>query len=162
MTQATIILIVLALILLAYALYRRDGSHQRGLELGWATLKRTLPLLLVAFAIVGYVETLAPQELVSQWIGPDSGWTGLLIGTLAGMLMPGGPYVIFPLIAAIYSSGAGMGPTLAMITAWSSLALLSVSFELPFLGWRFTLVRLSVGLVIPPLVGLIGVLLFGG
>jgi hypothetical protein len=55
-----------------------------------------------------------------------------------------------------------MGPTLSMITAWSSLALLSVSFELPFLGWRFTLVRLSVGLVIPPLVGLIGVLLFGG
>ena len=162
MTQATIILIALALILLAYAFSRRDDSHKRGLELGWATLKRTLPLLLVAFAIVGYVETLAPQELVSQWIGPDSGWTGLLIGTLAGMLMPGGPYVIFPLIAAIYSSGAGMGPTLAMITSWSSLALLSVSFELPFLGWRFTLVRLSVGLVIPPLVGLLGVLLFGG
>jgi uncharacterized membrane protein YraQ (UPF0718 family) len=162
MTQATAILIALALILLTYAWSRRDGSHTRGLEMGWATLKRTLPLLLVAFAIVGYVETLAPQELVSQWIGPDSGWTGLVIGTVAGMLMPGGPYVIFPLIAAIYSSGAGLGPTLAMITSWSSLALLSVSFELPFLGWRFSLVRLSIGLLVPPLVGLLGVLLFGG
>jgi uncharacterized membrane protein YraQ (UPF0718 family) len=162
MTQATLILVALAIVLLVYAVSRRDDSHKRGLELGWATLIRTLPLLLVAFAIVGYVETLAPQELVSQWIGPDSGWTGLLIGTIAGMLMPGGPYVIFPLIAAIYSSGAGLGPTLAMVTSWSSLALLSVSFELPFLGWRFTIIRLSVGLLVPPLVGLLGVLLFGG
>jgi uncharacterized membrane protein YraQ (UPF0718 family) len=162
MTQATVILIALALILLAYAISRKDDSHKRGLELGWATLKRTLLLLVVAFVIVGYVETLAPQELVSQWIGPDSGWIGLIIGTLAGMLMPGGPYVIFPLIAAIYNSGAGLGPTLAMVTSWSSLALLSVSFELPFLGWRFTLVRLSIGLVVPPLVGLAGMLLFGG
>jgi uncharacterized membrane protein YraQ (UPF0718 family) len=162
MTQATLILIALAVLLLAYALYRRDDSHKRGLSLGWATLKRTLPLLLVAFAIVGYVEALAPQELVSQWIGPDSGWLGLAIGTAAGMLMPGGPYVIFPLIAAIYNSGAGLGPTLAMITSWSALALLSVSFELPFLGWRFTVVRLGLGLLVPPLVGLVGMLLFGG
>lgn len=162
MTQATLILIALAVILLAYAVSRRDDSHKRGLTLGWATLKRTLPLLIVAFAIVGYVETLAPQELVSQWVGPNSGWTGLAIGTAAGMLMPGGPYVIFPLIAAIYSSGAGIGPILAMITSWSALALLSVSFELPFLGWRFTVVRLGLGLLVPPLVGLVGMLLFGG
>lgn len=162
MTQATLILIALAAMLLVYAISRRDESHKRGLTLGWATLKRTLPLLVVAFAIVGYVETLAPQELVSQWLGPNSGWTGLAIGTAAGMLMPGGPYVIFPLIAAIYSSGAGIGPILAMITSWSALALLSVSFELPFLGWRFSVVRLGLGLLVPPMVGLVGMLLFGG
>jgi uncharacterized membrane protein YraQ (UPF0718 family) len=161
MNQATIILSFLAIGTLIYAWRRGDGSHRRGIELGWTTLKRTLPLLVVAFIIVGYVNVLAPQQWVRSWIGPDSGWPGLLIGTGAGMLLPGGPYVVFPLIAALYEAGAGLGPTLAMITSWSALALLTVSFELPFLGWRFSAIRVGLGLLIPPLVGLVGRLLFG-
>lgn len=160
MNQATLIIVVLALILLIYAWRRGDGSHRRGVSMGWHTLKRTLPLLLIAFIIAGYVKVLAPQDLVSSWIGPDSGWRGLLVGTGAGMLLPGGPYVVFPLIAALYQAGAGAGPTLAIITSWSTLALLTVSFELPFLGWRFSAVRVGIGLVIPPLVGLVGTLIF--
>ena len=161
MNQATLILVVLVLILWIYAWRRGDGSHRRGVSMGWHTLKRTLPLLLIAFVIVEYVKVLAPQDLVSSWIGPDSGWRGLLVGTGAGMLLPGGPYAVFPLIAALYQAGAGLGPTLAIITSWSVLALLTVSFELPFLGWRFTLLRIGMGLAIPLLVGLVGTFLFG-
>lgn len=162
MKQATVFLAGLALGLLVYAWRRGDGSHRSGLILGWQTLRRTLSLLLVAFAIVGYVDVLAPQDLVRAWIGPDSGWRGLLVGEAAGMLLPGGPYVVFPLIATLYQAGAGLGPVLSMITSWATLALLSVSFELPFLGWRFTAVRLGLALAFPPLVGLMGLLLFGG
>jgi uncharacterized membrane protein YraQ (UPF0718 family) len=179
MNQATVFLAGLALGLLLYAWRRGDGSHRSGLISGWQTLRRTLPLLLVAFAIVGYVDVLAPQDLVRAWIGPDSGWRGLLVGEAAGMLLPGGPYVVFPLMAAgmllpggpyvvfpliatLYQAGAGLGPVLSMITSWAMLALLNVSFELPFLGWRFTAVRFGLALAFPPLVGLMGLLLFGG
>jgi uncharacterized membrane protein YraQ (UPF0718 family) len=162
MTQPTVIMVVLALGLLIYAWQRGDDSHRRGLVAGWRSLRRTLPLLIIAFVIVGYVRVLAPENLVRGWIGPQSGWRGILIGTGAGMLLPGGPYVVFPLIAAVYEAGAGLGPTLAMITAWSALALLTISFELPFLGWRFTLVRISMGLAVPLVIGLIGALLVGG
>lgn len=160
MREATWVLGLLALGLSAYAWWRRDGSLRRGVEAGWSTLRRTLPLLLIAFVIVGYVQALSPQDLVRTWIGPTSGARGLLIATAAGALMPGGPYVIFPLIAALYRSGAGIGPTIAMITSWASLALLSVSFELPFLGWRFTAIRLTLGLAAPLLVGLAASLIF--
>lgn len=161
MTEATLILIGLAAGGMLIAWRRGDGSARRSVEVGWSTLKRTLPLLIVAFVIVGYVNALEPQALVRSWIGPGSGFRGVAIGTLAGMLLPGGPYVVFPLIGTLYASGAGMGPTLAMITSWASLALLSVSFELPFLGWRFTLIRLGLGLAVPLLVGSLGMLLPG-
>jgi hypothetical protein len=95
MTVATLSLTILAAILLLYAWQRNDGSHRRGIVLGWQTLRRTLPLLLVAFAIVGYVNVLSPQNLVQAWLGPDSGWTGLLLAEGLGMLLPGGPYVVF-------------------------------------------------------------------
>ena len=162
MTEATLILVVLACAGMILAWRRHDGSPQRSVKIGWATFTRTLPLLIVAFIIVGYVNALEPQSLVRNWIGPDSGFRGVLIGSIAGMLLPGGPYVVFPLIGTLYSTGAGMGPTLAMITSWAALALLSVSFELPFLGWRFTLIRLGLGFIVPVLVGSAGMLLLNG
>jgi uncharacterized membrane protein YraQ (UPF0718 family) len=162
MTLATSVLWGLALLMMLIAWRRKDGSLRRGFKVGWQTLRRTLPLLLVAFAITGYVDLLAPQGLVREWIGPASGWRGLLVGGAAGMLLPGGPYVVFPLIATLYQGGAGLGPTLAMVTSWATLALLSVSYELPFLGWRFSMVRICLSAVFPILVGLAGMILFGG
>jgi uncharacterized membrane protein YraQ (UPF0718 family) len=162
MTESTLILIALASGGMLVAWRRGDGSARRSVEVAWSTLKRTLPLLVVAFVIVGYVNALEPQSFVRTWIGPGSGLKGILIGTAAGMLLPGGPYVVFPLIGTLFASGAGMGPTLAMITSWAALALLSVSFELPFLGWRFTLIRLGLGFIVPVLVGSAGMLLLNG
>jgi len=162
MNTATYFLILLAAGLLAYAWRRGDGSHRRGVMQGWRTLRRTLPLLVVAFAIVGYVNILSPQNLVQAWIGPGSGWQGLLLAEGVGMLLPGGPYVVFPLIAVLYQAGAGLGPAVTLITSWATLALLSVTFELPFMGWRFTLVRWGLGLACPFLAGGIAQLIFRG
>jgi hypothetical protein len=51
---------------------KRSRQQQRGVQ-EW----RTLPLLVVAFVIVGYSEVLVPQDLVRTRIGPGSGWQGL-------------------------------------------------------------------------------------
>jgi len=162
MTVATLSLVILALILLTFAWRRQDGSHLRGIVLGWQTLRRTLPLLLVAFAIVGYVNVLSPQTLVQAWLGPDSGWSGLLLAEGLGMFLPGGPYVVFPLIAVIYQAGAGIGPVVTLVSSWAALALISVTFELPFMGWRFTAVRWGLGLSVPLLAGAIAQLIIKG
>lgn len=160
MTTATLILAILAAVLLLYAWRRGDGSHRRGLQQGWQTLRRTLPLLILAFVIVGYVNILSPQELIQTAIGPDSGWTGLLLAESAGLLLPGGPYVVFPLIAVLYQAGAGIGPVVTLVTSWAVLGLISVTFELPFMGWRFTAVRWGLGLVVPFVAGLLAQLIF--
>lgn len=162
MNAATAILVILATGLLVYAWQRGDGSHRRGVRQGWQTLRRTLPLLLVAFAIVGYVDVLSPQDLVQAWLGPDSGWRGLLLAEGVGMVLPGGPYVVFPLIAVLYQAGAGLGPAVTLITSWATLALLSVTFELPFMGWRFTVVRWGLGLAVPLVAGGVAQFIFRG
>lgn len=162
MIVATVVLIVLALALLGYAWRRGDGSHRRGIRQGWQTLRRTAPLLLIAFIIVGYINVLSPQTLVQRWIGPASGWTGLLLAEGVGVLLPGGPYVVFPLISVLYRAGAGVGPVITLITSWAMLALITVTFELPFMGWRFTAVRWGLGLIFPVLAGAAAQLIFGG
>ena len=160
MTAATLILILLALVLLAYAWRLGDGSHKRGLRQSWETVRRTWLLLLLAFLIVGYVNVLSPQTLIQQWLGPESGWIGLLLAEFIGLLLPGGPYVVFPLIGVLYGAGAGLGPAVTLVTSWAMLALISVTFELPFMGWRFTAVRWGLGLPFPIFAGLLAQLLF--
>jgi uncharacterized membrane protein YraQ (UPF0718 family) len=161
MMVATLTLVVLALAMAAYAWRRKDGSLRAGFDGGWRVLKRNLPLLLLAFAIVGYVDVLSPTQLIETWIGPQSGWPGLVIADAVGILLPGGPYVVFPLIAVLYKAGAGIGPTITLVTSWAMLALISVAFELPFMGWRFTAVRWGLGLGFPILVGAVVRILFG-
>ncbi len=161
MMVATLTLVVLALAMATYAWRRNDGSLRAGFNAGWHTLKRNLPLLLLAFAVVGYVDVLSPTQLIETWIGPQSGWEGLVIADAVGILLPGGPYVVFPLIAVLYKAGAGIGPTITLVTSWAMLALISVAFELPFMGWRFTAVRWGLGLGFPILVGAVVRILFG-
>lgn len=161
MTSATVILWAIAIGLGLFAWKRGDDSLRRGVLAGWGTLRRTAFLLLAAFIIVGYVSVLSPEQLVQDWIGPESGWTGLLLAEVVGMVLPGGPYVVFPLIGLLYQAGAGIGPAVTLITSWSTLALLSVTFELPFLGWRFTAVRWGLGLLIPLMAGALALVFFG-
>jgi uncharacterized membrane protein YraQ (UPF0718 family) len=161
MTTATIVLWIIAILLLFVAWQKKDGSLKKGLNLAWQTTKRNAAVMIIAFIIVGYVNVLSPTQLIQEWIGPNSGFSGLILAEVIGMLLPGGPYVVFPLIAVLYSAGAGLGPAVAIITSWSTQALLTIGFELPFMGWRFTAIRWGLGLVIPLLTGVIATLLFG-
>ena len=155
MTTATITLWIIALPLLIYAWSRRDNSLNKGLQLAWSTTRRNAALLIIAFVIVGYVNILSPTELVQKWIGADSGWQGLFLAEIIGMLLPGGPYVVFPLIAVLHNAGAGLGAVVTLVTSWATQALLTITFELPFMGWRFVAIRWGLGLAVPLLAGAI-------
>jgi uncharacterized membrane protein YraQ (UPF0718 family) len=161
-TTATLTLALIAAGLFLFAWRRGDGSHRRGAILGWNIFLRNAVLLLIAFLIVGFVDALSPTHLVQTLIGPETGWQGLVMAEGLGMLLPGGPYVVFPLIALLYRAGAGLGATVTLITSWATQALLTVTFELPFMGWRFTAIRWGLGLVIPLFAGAVAQWIFGG
>jgi len=159
-TTATITLWVITLILGYFAWRKNDGSLSKGVRLGWFTFQRNVVLLVIAFILVGFVNVLSPTELIQDWIGPGTGFLGLLLAELVGMLLPGGPYVIFPIIATLYHYGAGLGPAVTIITSWATQALISVSFEIPFMGWRFSAIRWGLGLGVPILAGVAALLFF--
>ncbi len=162
MNTATFILTVLAMIMFIYAWRRGDGSHWQGVKVGLRTLRQTAPIILIAFALTGLVTVLSPEELITRWIGPESGMMGVLVGEVVGMLMPGGPYVIFPLVAVLYETGAGVAPVITIVTSWAALGLLRLAFEIPFMGWRFSVVRLGLAAFAPLVAGVIALLFFGG
>lgn len=162
MALTIFVLVLIAAGLFVAAWLRGDGSHARGLRLGVGLLYRYLPLLLLAFAAAGLLQVVLPAEVVSGWLGTEAGWRGIVIGSVAGMLIPGGPYISFPIIASVMKSGAGMGTVVAMVTSWALLNPTKYPFELALLGPRFTAVRIIVVCVMPLIAGFLAQLLFAG
>lgn len=100
--------------------------------------------------------------MVARWLGTRAGWQGIVLARLGGAVMPDGSYVVSPLVAALYQAGAGLRPAVTLVTSWATLALFSVTFELPLVGWRFTAVRWGLVLAFPMLTGGAAQLIFGG
>ena len=158
----TIIMAILATVLLAIGYSRGEGQHIQGLNSGLKMIVEIIPLLLFAFIVAGMIQVLLPQELLSKWIGEESGLKGILIGTIAGGLTPGGPYVSLPVVAGLLKAGAGVGTLVAFLTAWSLWAVSRLPMEIGILGWKFTLIRLACTFFFPPIAGFIAQLTFSG
>jgi uncharacterized membrane protein YraQ (UPF0718 family) len=123
-----------------------------GAGLFWAVL----PNLILGFTLAGLLHVLIPPDAVGRWMGENSGWQGLLIGTAAGMITPGGPFTHFPILSLFLSKGAAVGPVCAYIAAWSLVGLNRfIVWELPLLGPRVALVRYAASVAFPPLIGLL-------
>lgn len=115
--------------------------------------------LLLAFLIAGLAQALVKEETVTRWLGRKASWRGLLLASAAGALIPGGPYVYYPLAAFLLTSGASVGVTVAFVTAKNLWSLSRLPLELALLGQELTLVRFALTLVAPPLMGFVAELL---
>ena len=156
----TIIIGIIAVVLLFIGYQRGGGEHIMGLKSAGNLLLQIAPLLIFAFIVAGMVQVLIPHEVISKWVGTESGFRGILVGTAVGGLMPGGPYVSLPIAAALLRAGASIGTMVALITAWSLLAVMRLPIEVGLLGWKFTLIRLACTFFFPPIAGLIANLFF--
>jgi uncharacterized membrane protein YraQ (UPF0718 family) len=162
MVIPTVVMAIIAVILVIIGYSKGEGQHVTGLKSALKMTTDILPLLVFAFIVAGMIKVLLPQELMSRWVGEESGFRGILIGTVAGGLMPGGPYVSLPLAAGLLRAGAGLGTMVAFLTAWSLWAVARMPMELGIMGWRFTLVRFACTFFFPPIAGFLAQTFFSG
>lgn len=144
MITTTIIFFVIAGLLLALNL--SGGRHLEGIIAGLRQLAVALPVILLALLLSGLLEVLIPEEFIKNWLAREAGFSGVILGVFGGMLMAFGPYASYPIIATIYTSGAGLGTTVSLLAGWTMLGLSRVPFESGFLGFRFTLLRMALHL----------------
>jgi len=158
----TIVMGVLATILLVVGYYKGQGQHINGMRSAVNMTVEILPLLVFVFIVAGMIRVLLPHELVSKWVGVESGIRGILIGTVAGGLSPGGPFVSLPIVAGLLRTGASVGTMVAFLTGWSLWAVSRLPMEVGILGWKFTLIRIASTFFFPPIAGLLAQAFFAG
>lgn len=131
-----------------------------GIKSGGKMFFDVLPVLLVSFILAGLIQVLIPKEMISRWLGKESGLRGVLAGCIAGAIAPGAPYVSFPIIASLYKAGAGLGATVGFISAWSLWQVYRIPLEISIIGFRVAVIRFLSTLIVPPAAGIIVHLIF--
>ena len=152
----TIVILGAICALLAVVALRVGGVDRlyAGVGEGTALLATVAPQLVLGFLMAGLATVLIPSETIARFVGEGSGFQGLAIATVAGAVTPGGPFLQFPLVAALLRAGASEGAVVAYLTAWSLLGMQRVLvWELPVMGPLFAGTRWVVSLAVPILLG---------
>jgi uncharacterized membrane protein YraQ (UPF0718 family) len=101
------------------------------------------------------------MEKILEWAGAESGTRGIMIGTVAGAIAPGGPVIQSILAAGLIKSGAGIGTIVAFLTSGAIWALFLVPVEIGILGPRVVMIKLLSSFFVPPIAGFIAQAVFG-
>jgi uncharacterized membrane protein YraQ (UPF0718 family) len=118
-------------------------------------------VIFLSFLVAGLAEALIPRDWVSQALGEESGWRGLLLATAAGIVTPSGPFVSVPLAAGMLRSGAAPAPVVAFLSSWSLLAVHRLLvWEVPIMGASFAFTRWALCLFLPVAAGALARLFF--
>lgn len=131
-----------------------------GIIVGAKMLIEVIPLLAAAFILAGMIQVLISRQLIHKWLGEEAGIKGILLGAIAGALIPGGPYAFYPIAASFLISGAEIGTVLAFVVAKNLWTLSRLPMEVALIGPKITAVRYIVTFIFPILVGLVANLFF--
>jgi uncharacterized membrane protein YraQ (UPF0718 family) len=157
MDTSFLILLGLTVAMVAVALARDPQLVLRGFQSTGRLLGSVWMELALGFVLAGLLDVLIPPPVLSRWMGGDRLGQGILVGWAAGLVMPGGPYLVFPVVANLLRSGVAPGPLIALLTAKTLLSpIRMLTYEAPLLGWPVTLARLLPGVFLPPALGWLG------
>ena len=155
MTNPGVLVIYGLLIVLGtVALARGQESFKQSLIRGAEQLIKILPRMLCALVAAGFLAKLIPTEVISSFLGAEAGFLAIVIGTLAGMIIPAGPAISFSIAAVLANEGASVPALVSFTTSWGVFALHRVIiFEVPLLGFSFMRLRMLSVLILPLLAG---------
>ncbi|MCP1675960.1 uncharacterized membrane protein YraQ (UPF0718 family) [Natronocella acetinitrilica] len=153
--------VVSMLAAVALIAHRTSEVSHRDIALRGLSQLRPLLIRLPAALLAGsFLAALIPEGWLLLLLGDASGVAGVLLASLLGAVLPGGPLVAFPLALVLFSAGVGTPQMVALITAWSVLAFHRVlAFEIPLMGWGFAWRRLAASAILAPIAGLLVLIL---
>jgi len=143
---------------LGMAVWRRKGRAGlvQARTFALRQLSSILPRVVLALLAAAFITTLVPKEWIGSILGEDSGIKGIFLASIVGGMMPAGPMTSYPAVLFLWQSGAGTPQLVALLTGWAVFAFHRVfAFELPIMGWRFTVLRLGATALAPPFAGLL-------
>ena len=106
----------------------------------------------IALGVIGsgYIAAVIPPEVITGWLGPDSGWLGITTAVIACAATPGGPVIGFSIGTVALKSGGGVPQVVAYVVAWALFAFQRVIlWEIPFMPARFVWFRCAVSVPFP-------------
>jgi uncharacterized membrane protein YraQ (UPF0718 family) len=144
-------LVFLILIGLSYLLDFGSGK-QIGLNF-WMFFKEMILFLPLMFILIGLFDVWVPRENIEKHIGKESGWKGTGLVILLATLQAGPLYGAFPFAYILWKKGCSIRNVFIYLGAFSTIKIPMITFEIGFLGLKFSLLRTLITLPVFILIG---------
>lgn len=120
-----------------------------------SVLLEMLKILPCAFVIIGLFEVWVKKETVIKHLGDDCGLKGYLWVLLLAGLSVGGLFVAFPIAETLNKKGASLKVIFTYLGFVGVFRIPMTIFEISFLGFSFTFVRLMATIPLFLLIGIV-------
>lgn len=107
----------------------------------WLFFLEMISYLPCMFILIGLFDIWFPREKIEKHIGKESGFRGMLWCILLAMFQAGPLYGAFPVAYLLWQKGASVRNIFVYLGAFSTLKIPMLTFEISFLGLKFTLFR---------------------
>ncbi|MBM7870328.1 uncharacterized membrane protein YraQ (UPF0718 family) [Clostridium pascui] len=131
----------ITIILLTLSYSKDKIKTQKALKKAWKSFDNILPELLTVIMFVGALISILNPEIISNIIGGNSGWVGVVIASIVGAitLIPG--FVAFPMAAILLKSGAGYMQIAAFVSSLMMVGVVTIPVEIKYFGKKLTMLR---------------------
>ncbi len=102
-----------------------------------------LPLI---FILIGLFDVWFPRTMVERHIGKESGTKGTAWVILLATLQAGPLYGSFPIAYLLWKKGCSVFNIFVYLGAFSAIKIPMLTFEVGFLGWKFSLLRTALSI----------------
>ena len=117
--------------------------------------KEMILFLPVMFILIGLGDVWIDRKKVEKHIGSDSGLKGIILVIFLSMAQVGPLYGAFPVTYLLWKKGASIRNIFIYIGAFCTIKIPMITFEIGFLGWKFSLLRTFLSLPVIILTGVI-------
>ena len=107
----------------------------------WMFFAEMVTFLPLMFILIGIIDVWIPKEKVERHIGKGSGFKGVLWMILLAMLQAGPLYGAFPVTYLLWKKGCSIRNIFIYLGAFSTMKFPMLTFEIGFLGLKFSLLR---------------------
>ena len=153
--RMNILLYLITFILLGVSYIKNKEKTKKALKKAWKSFENIMPEFLAVILLVGILLAVINPEIISQIIGSNSGWFGVILAAVVGAvtLIPG--FVAFPTAALLLQGGAGYMQIGAFVSTLMMVGIVTMPVEIKYFGKKLTILRNSFAFIFSFLVALI-------
>ena len=118
-------------------------------------LKEMILALPVMFILIGLFDVWVSKEKVQKHLGRASGTKGALLVILLAFMQAGPLYASFPVAYILWKKGTSPTNIFIYLSAFATAKIPMITFEIGFLGLKFSLLRVFLTIPVFVIVGII-------
>ena len=139
--MTSIILYSLALILLLISLNKDKNKTKKALKIAAISFEGVMPQFLGIIITVGIILSYINPETISNIIGNNSGFLGVIFSSVLGSITLLPTFVAFSLGNTLLNNGAGYAQVAALISTLTLVGMMTFSLEAKYIGKKAAFLR---------------------